>query len=40
MKVDLFEEGLMERPLAGLGMSIKNYKEFSKANMKDFNDFA
>ena len=40
LKNNIFEEGLLERPLMAVGMSVTNYKEFTKPNMRDFNDFS
>ena len=38
LKNEVFDEALLERPLMAVGMSVSNYKEFSKGNMSDFND--
>lgn len=39
VKNDVFQEGLIERPLMAVGMSTSNYKEFSKGNMIEFNNY-
>ena len=38
LKNVVFDEALLERPLMAVGMSVSNYREFSKGNMADFND--